>query len=286
MLTASCAGGEPVVVDRMIDIGPHALHVRIAGTGSPAVVIDTGVAGLSDEWRPIQDRLAGATTVVVYDRAGYGRSQPGPLPRDAGREMDELKALLDAADVPGPYLLVGHSLGGLNVQVFAATYPGDVAGLVLLDPPPIGWLKGERYSALLGLAEEMTNEWQTIADEGEGSDDPGERARAMFFKTIASEHREMLGESGQLVSDIDSFGDIPVTVVAAGVPNPHFGDLADEYQHYWIDESRILSEKSTRGEFILARESTHRLHEDAADTVVASILEMLSGDNERSKNEK
>jgi pimeloyl-ACP methyl ester carboxylesterase len=286
VLFASCAGSEPVVVDRMIDVGTHSLHARISGSGSPAIVVDTGIAGMSDEWLAIQERLSGKTTVVLYDRAGYGRSEPGPLPRDAGREMDELKSLLDTAEIPGPYILVGHSLGGLNVQVFASMYPDHAAGMVLLDPPPIGWLEGDRFSELLETAEGMTAEWQAIADRGVGAGDPGERAQAAFFRMIASEHREMLGKSRSLVSDIESFGDIPVTVIASGVPNPMFGEVAEDYQVYWIEQSRELSKKSSRGEFILAENSTHRLHEEAAGQVVASILAVLSADNGRLNHDK
>ncbi|NIP82175.1 MAG: alpha/beta fold hydrolase, partial [Gemmatimonadetes bacterium] len=160
----------------------------------------------------MQDSLAGRTRVVVYDRAGYGASEPGPLPRHAAREADELRALLEAASVDGPYVLVGHSLGGLNAQVFAARYRDDVAGLVLLDPPPLGWLLGDRFPGLRRMAEAMTDDWQRLADRRPDAADPGARAEADFFRMIASEHREMLGGSARQAAAIDSFGDLPVTV--------------------------------------------------------------------------
>jgi pimeloyl-ACP methyl ester carboxylesterase len=245
-------------------------------------VIDVGIAGRSAEWHSLQDRLADETLVLVYDRAGYGASEPGPLPRDSGREMDELKALLEAASLPGPYVLVGHSLGGLNVQVFAARYPEDVAALVLLDPPPLGWLRGESFPDLRAMAERMTAEWQATADRGLASSDPGARAEVAFFQMIASEHREMLGESARLAAAIETFGDTPLVVIAAGVPNPLFGDVAEEYQTYWADQSRALAARSTRGRFVLAAESTHRLHEEAAELVLASILSLTAEVRERS----
>lgn len=272
----SCGETEPVPVEGAISVGSHALHVRVRGEGPAAVVIDTGLAGGSEEWHALQDALASEALVVVYDRAGYGASEPGPLPRDSGREIDELKALLESISVPGPFVLVGHSLGGLNAQVFAARYPEDVAGLVLLDPPPLAWIQGERYADLRGMAEQMTDEWQDIADRGAASSDEGERAEAAFFRMIASEHREMFGESARLAAGIETFGDTPVTVIASGVPNHMFGDVAEEYQEYWADQSRAIAAKSNRGDFVFAEQSTHRLHEEAADLVLAGILSMLA----------
>jgi pimeloyl-ACP methyl ester carboxylesterase len=133
-----------------------------------------GVTDQLDKLIPLQDRLARFTRVVTYNRAGYGRSEPGPLPRDSGREADELKTLLERASVKGPYVLVGHSLGALNVQVFAARYPDLVAGLVLLDPPPLSFILGQEYGKLGAMAEKMTAEWQGIADAAAKSADPRE----------------------------------------------------------------------------------------------------------------
>lgn len=286
VLLAACTGNEPAPpdqtdepapVDRTFDLGTHALHARIVGEGSPAVVIDVGIASRSEEWYPLQDRLAGETQVLVYDRAGYGASEPGPVPRDSGTEADELEALLDAASVASPIVLVGHSLGALNAQVFAARYPEDVAGLVLLDPPPLGWLLGEGYPELRALAEQITGEWQATADRGSASSDPGERAEATFFQMIASEHREMLGESARLAAAIETFGDTPLVVIASGVPNPAFGGVAEEYQRYWAEESRALALKSSRGRLLLAEDSSHMLHLEAQEEVIASILVLVAG---------
>ena len=276
LLLTSCAYDAPGQAGRMVDIGTHALHIRVRGEGAPAVVVDGGIASRSEEWHALQLRLAEETLAFVYDRAGYGASEPGPLPRDSWREAEELKSLLQASAVEGPYVLVGHSLGGLNVQVFAERYPEDVAGMVLLDPPPLGWLLGENYSGLRAMAEQMTDEWQAIEERGAGSSDPEDRAESDFFRMIASEHREMLGESARLVAEIETFGNLPLVVIASGVPNPMFGEVAEEYQTYWADQSRALADKSGRGEFFLAENSTHRLHEDAADLVLESILSLVT----------
>ena len=260
----------------MISVGTHRLQVHIAGEGTPAVIIDAGIGDTSDRLQTLQKRLAQTTLVVTYDRAGYGRSEPGPLPRHSGREAEELKDLLESASVPGPYVVVGHSLGALNVQVFAVKHAADVVGIVLLDPPPLSFIRGEEYTSLLDMAERMTAEWQAIADSGAGSADPQERAKAGFCAMIASEHRQMLGESARLVSGISSFGRTPLLVMAAGVPNPAFGDIAEEFQKFWIEQSHLLTNRSSNGQFVLAEESSHHLYVDELDLVVESILSIVT----------
>ena len=118
---------------RMIDVGGYRLHINCVGTGSPTVVIDAGWGDSSVAWSSwVQPGVARTTRVCTYDRAGMGYSEPGPLPRTAERFAEELHTLLSRADVPGPYVLVGHSLGGLPVRVFASTYAANVAGMVLI----------------------------------------------------------------------------------------------------------------------------------------------------------
>jgi pimeloyl-ACP methyl ester carboxylesterase len=273
---ASYGRGDSQSADQMISIGAHSLQIHREGKGAPAVVIDAGITDQLEKLRPLQERLALVTLVITYNRAGYGQSEPGPLPRDAGREADELKAMLEKTSLRGPYVLVGHSLGALNVQVFASRHPHDVAGMVLLDPPPLSFILGKDYADLGAMANRMTAEWQAIADSAAKSNDAQDKARSAFFRMIASEHREMFGESARLVGGISTFGDIPLVVVAAGKPNPRFGEGAEEYQKYWIEQSRALTAKSARGRFVLAGESSHYLYLDAPELVAENILSVVS----------
>lgn len=105
-----------------------------SGTGDPAVVFLPGAALVGLDYVNLHDRVAELTTSVLYDRAGTGWSEPASLPRTAAEVTDELRDLLRAAGVPAPYLLAGHSLGGAYARHFAQRFPGDVAGLLLLDP--------------------------------------------------------------------------------------------------------------------------------------------------------
>jgi pimeloyl-ACP methyl ester carboxylesterase len=274
LLVVPCSGSGDGPTELMVSVGSHSLHAVVAGEGAPPVVFDGGIGARSDEYRVLQDRIAAITTTVVYDRAGYGASEVGPLPRDSKTEVEELRRLLAALDIQGPYVLVGHSLGGLNAEVFSSLHPEEVAGLVLLDPPPMGFIRREDYPQLVSMASQMTDEWQRIADAGLESQNAQERAEAGFFEMLASEHREMFGASA-LEASSASFGDIPLVVVASGVANPAFGEIADEYQHYWVAQSEALSAKSSRGEFILAEESGHMLQQEAPDLVVDVVLSMV-----------
>ena len=126
-------GGPPPPPGRMVDIGSHRLHLLCEGSGSPTVVIDSGLGALALEWRGVQRELAAQFTTCLYDRAGYGWSEPGPQPRTTARITEELALLLERGDVPGPYVLVGHSFGGYTAQLFARRFPERTAGVVLVE---------------------------------------------------------------------------------------------------------------------------------------------------------
>jgi pimeloyl-ACP methyl ester carboxylesterase len=127
---------------RLISIGTHSLHLHCAGTGSPAVVFDAALGASSLSWSLVHPQVARFTRACVYDRAGFGWSEGGPMPRTAGRIADELHHLLRQAGVPPPFVLVGHSFGGLVMRLFAARHPGEIAGLVLIEPAiPEDWVE-------------------------------------------------------------------------------------------------------------------------------------------------
>jgi pimeloyl-ACP methyl ester carboxylesterase len=118
---------------RLIDVGGHRLHLSCAGSGSPTVVLEPGGGEMSSNLGWITPAVARNTRVCVYDRAGRGWSEPADTPQDSAQIVGDLHTLLQRAHVAGPYVLAGHSFGGLYVLTFAARYPGEVAGLVLVD---------------------------------------------------------------------------------------------------------------------------------------------------------
>lgn len=117
----------------MVDVGGRQLHVDIRGQGSPVVVLEAGIAASSISWSLVQDRVAQFTRVVSYDRAGFGWSRAQCRPTALGAAQ-ELAMLLESIEVEPPFILVGHSFGGLIVRVFQQSFPARVAGLVLVDP--------------------------------------------------------------------------------------------------------------------------------------------------------
>lgn len=137
---------------RLISIGTHRLHIRCDGNGAPAVVFDAALGASSLSWSLVQPAVAAVTRACAYDRAGFGWSDAGPLPRTAGRLSEELWELLRRAGVPVPYLLVGHSFGGFVTRLLASRHPESVAGLVLIEPAhPEEWMQlSEDQQQLIG----------------------------------------------------------------------------------------------------------------------------------------
>jgi pimeloyl-ACP methyl ester carboxylesterase len=117
----------------MVDVGGYSLHINCVGQGSPTVVLDAGSGGFSAQWVRVQQEVSGTTRVCSYDRAGMGWSEMGPDPRDAKQITSELHTLLGKAGIEGPYVLGGHSFGGMYMQTYAHRYPDEVAGVVLVD---------------------------------------------------------------------------------------------------------------------------------------------------------
>jgi pimeloyl-ACP methyl ester carboxylesterase len=258
--------------DRMVNIGTHRLHIHCTGKGSPTVVMDAGWGDASDKLRPLQARIAQETRVCVYDRAGYGSSEPGPMPRYGRQVAGELKSLLEKAGIPGPYVLVGHSLGGLNMQVFAGQYPRLVAGMVLIEPSPLPFILGQAFPELYQRAKQEASNMLPMAEQARKASSLKE---ARFFETLASEHEMMLSETAQQLAAVESFGKVPLIVMGAGRPQPAFGDQSQAFQKFWIESGQALARKSTRGTFVLVQESGHYIYLDVPDSVLEAIRQVI-----------
>ena len=148
---------------RLVNIGSYRLQLNCSGSGSPTVILESGLGDLMSEWQPVQDQISRFTRVCSYHRAGYGESDAGPLPRTSLQIAGELHALLHNAGEQAPYILVGHSFGGYNVRVFNGLYPNEVTGIVLADSPqedqyrllPAAW---RRFDV------ELQNRWRSQAN--------------------------------------------------------------------------------------------------------------------------
>jgi pimeloyl-ACP methyl ester carboxylesterase len=140
---------------RRVDVGGYQMHIYCVGTGSPTVILDGASVDTVSSWHWVQDEIAKTTRVCAYDRPGLGWSDPGPEPRDAKQNAGQLHMLLSQSAVPPPYVLVGHSFGGLYVRLYAAQYTNEVTGIVLVEG------LHPDFRSRLGQPEVMPN-----ADEG------------------------------------------------------------------------------------------------------------------------
>jgi pimeloyl-ACP methyl ester carboxylesterase len=126
----------PPPLGQLVDLGGRKLHLHCTGKGSPTVIVENGSASFSIDWALVQPQVERFTRICTYDRAGFAWSDYGPTSNAVEETMDDLSLLLKAASVPPPYVLVGHSIGGLYVRAYQRRHPEDVVGMVLVDATP------------------------------------------------------------------------------------------------------------------------------------------------------
>jgi len=290
---------------KLVDVGGHLMHMYCTGSGSPTVVIDAGNGSFSIEWTPIQQEVSQTTRVCTYDRSGYGWSEAGPNPRDGRQVVSELHDLLQAAEESGPFLLVGHSLGGIHVRLFAAQYPDEVAGLILIDTAYPLTMTPEfemQMQSSIGFYQAMNLMTSTgllrILGPLGGEDSMPATARKLpvelqekylnllldpnQYTTAISEMTQLpqtFQQTSQLLKGNQPFGDLPLIVITAGQTSAP-GSTPFSEQYTPIPESQIqnqleLAGQSSRGEHRILNESSHSVHLDAPAEVVKAIRDLF-----------
>lgn len=265
---------------RLVDIGGRRLHLYCIGRGEPTVVIDTGLGATALEWQGVMRRVGGPTRICAYDRAGYGWSDPGPYPRTSSRHANDLYLLLTAADVPGPYVLVGHSYGGYNVQLFARRYPFLVAGLVLVDashPQQVERFLAPPYAIRVA----PTNRHGVVRF---GEVPPPHPALPAFAREVlAYQYRhwrprraisnELLGfrDSGQELLAEPPLATMPLVVLTRGKRVWPTGPHGDALEALWLTLQSELAAQSPVSAHLLASVSGHQIHLDQPDLVAFAI---------------
>jgi pimeloyl-ACP methyl ester carboxylesterase len=222
---------------QLIDVGGHRLHLNCTGSGSPTVVLQPGGGDMASSLGWIAPAVAQHTRVCVYDRAGRAWSEPANHPQDGYQVAADLHTLLQTAHVPGPYVLAGHSFGGQYILAYAARYPDDVAGMVLIDatntpssPKPGASADGAAgahgvirrittlasISARLGLARLYAG-----TDYGDLPPQSRNEVRAQIAKasnlSSSIEEFAMAGALAQQAAALQSLGDKPLVVLTAGI---------------------------------------------------------------------
>jgi pimeloyl-ACP methyl ester carboxylesterase len=271
---------------RMIDVGGYRLHINCVGTGSPTVVIDAGWGDSAGAWSSwVQPGVGSTTRVCTYDRAGMGYSEPGPLPRTAQQFAEELHTLLRRADVPGPYVMVGHSLGGLTVRVFAHEYAAEVAGVVLIESMSPSQAKPSTAAPTEAASHSISDWVLTLpARTGmlrllagpvhavEGFAPEAANYYSVFWVTPRSLQAwldEGKGTSDSLAQAgaVHSFGATPLIVLSRGV-------VVDPNSDWQAMQTQLL-ELSPISQHMFADRSGHAIEFDQPEAAVGAIQKMV-----------
>ena len=274
----------------MVDVGGHRLHIACVGQGSPTVVLEAALGTTSAHWVRVQREVADTARVCAYDRAGMGWSEKGPEPRDAERVTGELHALLEGAGTEGPYVLVGHSYGGVYARAYAASYPADVAGMVLVDSShpeqferlPDGPENYDQARRLFAVAPILARlgvirlfDLLPVPTELPAP----QRAQVEAFNpstrqvaTTAEEFRATPETTAQ-VRGARSLGDKPLAVVSAGKQSPAWLELQDELAALSSDSTHRVVEGATHVSLLYDRRDAQ-----VTSTAIFKVVEAVRND--------
>ena len=283
---------------QLVDIGGHRLHLWCTGEGSPVVVLEAGAGGSSLQWNRVQPEVARTTRVCAYDRGGLGWSDLGPTPRSAARIIDELHILLATAGVSGPYILTGHSAGGLYMRLYASTYPTDVAGMVLVEAAHEDQSRRMPTAAGAGAVNPLVLHFRSfltvvgfarltgIRFAGRPGFSPdaralsdGIRVKTTWPFAYASEALAPEDSAAQVRQARSSRWSMPLVVLTRGRFDG-IRRLSSEQQtrirNAWEEMQADLVTLSTRGAQEVASEPDHYVHLDQPETVVDAIVAVVA----------
>lgn len=272
----------------LVNVNGRRMHIDCTGAGTPTVILDSGLGDTYFSWRKVQPETAKFVRVCSYDRAGLGYSDPSSQPRTSKVMAQELHALLQAANVPPPYILVGHSMGGYDVRLYASLYRNEVAGMVLVDASHPD--QENRFSAELRT---MEGSWKREAEFmeygmpfgiprllGLCDDDPVPRAAECNWHSAREGAAEMKAfpQSAAETAATGSLGDIPLAVLSHDPEKPSAElppDLAKSTNQAWEKMQEELAHLSTRGTQTIAKNSGHYIQIDRPELVIAAVRSVV-----------
>lgn len=274
---------------KLIDIGGYRMHINCQGTGSPTVVLDAGLGDWSTHWAAVQPLIKTDTRVCSYDRAGYGWSDPGPRPRTSPQIVGELHSLLEKAGEHPPYLLVGHSFGGINMRLFGSTYPQETTGLILVDashPASLPYRLNEAGDAPSLAA--LNNLMIMQSNKVEIRNVPPEAAPVInnnwfHTKSVATSRSEYRGLnlSVNSVLTAPSLGNLDLVVISRGLREWPSGEDGDKHEQAWQQQQQELIKLSTSGHQTIAAKSGHYIQMDEPELVAGVIREMVLAERKK-----
>ena len=278
---------------QLVDVGGYRLHLHSMGEnqGNPTVILIACGACTSANWGWIQPALARFTRVVAYDRAGFGWSDPGPVPRDALQNVRELHTALGRAGIRGPYVLVGHSYGGPLARVYAGQYPDEVAGMVLIDPrhpdrdarfPPEAQAKSQSEARMIAMLRVLVRFGVLrLTDEGKEHELPPQQnaeynafqASTRHWDSIAAEIAAIAATDAQ-TRRAGSLGGRPLAVISADTAWWTPGAPADATRQVHTQLNREQAELSSNSIHRVVAGASHTSlvnNRDHAQTTIALI---------------
>jgi pimeloyl-ACP methyl ester carboxylesterase len=273
---------------RLVDVGGYNLHLNCTGQGTPAVILDSGLGDSYISWRTVQPQISEFTRVCSYDRAGVGYSDPSPRPRTSRAIVDELHRLLNHAGIIGPLVLVGHSMGGFDVRLYASLYRSDVAGMVLVDsshpeqkkrfPPELNdldktWVREQEFLEFtmpLGIPRLL----------GFCGPDAEVRAADCNFHSARGEVAELKAfpESAAQTATTGALNDMPLAVLTHDPvrPEPDMPeDLVQPTEQAWQQMQDELAQLSTKSTHVIARNSGHYIQLDQPEVVIEAVRKVV-----------
>ncbi len=266
------------------DVGGFKMHIDCIGEGNPTVILESGLGDTYVSWRRVQPQIAKFARVCSYDRAGLGFSDSSPQPRTSKVMAEELHALLAAAKIAPPCVLVGHSMGGFNVRLFASLYRNEVAGMVLVDsshpdqenrlPPELKNMEGSWLREAEFLEYTMPLGIPRLLDLCET--DPVPRTAECNFHSQRENVAELRAfpESAKETAAIGTLGDIPLAVISHDPEKPSADlppDLARPTNDAWEKMQEELAHLSTRGTQVIAKGSAHYIQIDRPQVVIDAV---------------
>jgi len=260
-LSESSVGKE--VFDK-VDVGGRRLYVDCLGSGTPTVILDAGFGDSSSLWRETQKQVQAFARVCRFDRANLGESDPAPKPRTSQQMVDDLHSFLRKTEIPGPFVLVGHSIAGFNVRLYASQYPNEILGVVLVDSS-----HPDQASALLALLPKPSEcEDATIQGVRE------ECNRWIQSKAVGEEGMNIVASSAQ-VRATGSLGDIPLVVLTA-TDHGLTGELGRNFEKTWLSFQNDLALLSSRSKHVIVT-GGHYIqveHPEAVADAVKQVIDM------------
>lgn len=248
--------------DRIVNFDEYQIHIKETGKGKPTVIIEAGLGSGLDDYQMLQKAISPLTRVVSYDRPGLGESTKSPNPRTLPNYTNELKLLLQKENIKPPYILVGHSLGGLIVRYFAHKYPNEVVGLVLIDCLPDGWID---YLKSTHSKEEIEKLNKVINPELNNS------------KGVIKEEWQEFQYNCDLIKGIQLPKDIPIRVITAiqyGKDQKALGYHPEDMQ-IWAQMQAKFMANSTNAKQIITDKSGHSVQLTEPELIIDAIKELV-----------